>query len=307
MTDIGIKPFNNFYVTQDKTKVVNQNKILEINNFNERIKEKDNFYLQNKNGNAIQRLDILLERSKSYIDKNTSKLNQDAIKKIPGTYWLGFMESNGNREVGIIIPDGTDLNKPFEVIFYLHGLNYPEYGTGTLNGAIMHKNYGFSEEVKKLAKNKNIILVIPQGPSITPNDNNKAYTWFDNSKNGGNFMNFKNKVEKNIKEIAPSIKIESFTIKAHSAGGYAVRNASQYGYLKDISKIDFLDASYKNWAEETYNNYIKDNPNGKLNLIYIPNTYTQTGACKLQNKKNVNIIKANNDNHFTIPKNFISF
>lgn len=304
MTNIGINSFNNLSFKQDNTKVVKDLSPIEIEVSNK--KDNDIFKIQSKTGNALERINLLLGES-SYIDPKTSKLNQEAMKKIPGNQWLGFMESNGNREVGIIIPEGTNINKPFEVVFYLHGINYPEYGTGTLNGAINHKDYGFADQVKKLAKNKNIILVIPQGPSLTPKDNNKAYSWFDNTKTGGNFSNFKKEVENSIKKISPSVQIDKFTIKAHSAGGCAVMNASKNASLKNINKIDFLDASYGNWAEETYKNYMKDNPNGKLNLIYVPNTKTQNGTTNLLKKTNVNIIKAPNDNHFTIPKNFISF
>jgi hypothetical protein len=306
MTDIGIGKFsNNFVVQQDKTRVI-KNFPIDLRSFNKN-KNSDIFSLENKNGNALEKLDFLLGNS-SYIDPKTSKLNQDAIKSIPGTHWLGFMKSNGNREVAIIIPEGTNMKKPFEVVFYLHGLYYPAYGTGSIHGAIADKNYGFASKVNEIAKNKNIVLVIPQGGAIKTK--NEAYKWFNNTDEGGNFYKFKKEVEENIKKISPSIKINKFTIKAHSAGGCAVMNASKNGDLKGIDRIDFLDASYGNWANETYKEYIKDNPNGKLNLIYLENTSTQNGAIELSGQKNVNLIKLKqnqNNTHFTIPKDFISF
>ncbi|MBC7475623.1 MAG: hypothetical protein H7263_15155 [Candidatus Sericytochromatia bacterium] len=252
----------------------------------------------NSNKNILSGLNLNLAKSnninKTIIETGSSTINTNAIKQYEGQVWLGKLSSNGNREVAIIIPKGADYSKPFEIVYHFHGHN------GKLDQILTDKNYGLHAKIDTTAKNKNIIIVIPQGP-IKALD----YTWF-NGKYNEDMSKFQQDTISIIKnKLSSDAKIGSVTVEGHSAGGRALLNASREGKL-NANKIDFLDASYGNWASETYNNYSVKNPNAKFNIVYIPNSQTQTDALSLKNKNGVTL-KTSQVDHSSVPKTFFDF
>lgn len=227
----------------------------------------------------------------SIIENGVSLENINAIKKFEGKTWLGKLPSNSNRDVAVIIPKGVDYSKPFEIMYYFHGHN------GKLDKILTDPNKGLEKNIKDMPKDKNVIIVIPQGP---PKD--KDYTWMNN-KNGEDMSKFQDEtinVVKNKLGINPYIS--SITVQGHSAGGRPIMNAANQGTLR-ADKINLLDSSYGTWASQTYNSYKKVNPDVKFNIVYIPGTQTQSDALNLQGKQGVTLYKSRVD-HGSVPKAF---
>ncbi len=252
----------------------------------------------NPNKNILSGLNLNLamnnHENKSIIEVGSSTVNINAIKQYQGQAWLGTLASNGNREVAIIIPKGADYSRPFEIVYHFHGHN------GKLDQILTDKNYGLHDKIDKTAKNKNIIIVIPQGP-VKALD----YTWFNGKYNEDMFKFQQDTINIIKNRLSSDVKIGSVTVEGHSAGGRPILNASREGKL-NANKIDFLDASYGNWASETYNNYSTKNPNAKFNIVYIPNSQTQADALSLKNKHGVNL-KTSQVDHSSVPKTFFDF
>ena len=176
-------------------------------------------------------------------------------------------------------------------IYHFHGHN------GELSNILTNKNTGLHDKIYDTAKNKNVIIVIPQGPS-----KEKDFTWF-NGKYNEDMAKFQQDTMNAIKKnLAPNVKISSVTVEGHSAGGRPLLNASKEGKL-NADKIDFLDASYGTWASETYNNYISKNPNVKFNVVYIPGSGTQADALSLKGKQGIQLTQSKVD-HSSVPKTF---
>jgi hypothetical protein len=229
----------------------------------------------------------------SIIEPGSSIENINALKQIPGKQWLGKRPSNGNREAAIIIPEGSDYNKPFELIYYFHGHN------GKISTSLTGSSYGLKDQIQNMAKDRNIIVVVPQGPPKELSNN-----WM-NGHNNEDMQKFEEETIGIIKnQLDPRVQISSITVKGHSAGGQPLRNAAVEGKLT-ANRIDFLDASYGNWASQAYNSFIGNNPDAKFNLIYIPGSQTQADALSLQGQKGVSLIKSKVD-HSTVPKQFFS-
>jgi hypothetical protein len=230
----------------------------------------------------------------SIIEPGTAIENINALKQFPGKQWLGKLASNGNREAAVIIPEGVDYNKPFEVIYYFHGHD------GKISRSLTDGNYGLKEDIKNMAKERNIIVVVPQGPAKPQSD-----TWM-NGKNNEDMQQFEQDTLNIIKErLDPRVQIGSITVKGHSAGGQPIKNAANEGKLT-ANRVDFLDASYGTWATQAYNNLIIKNPETKFNLFYIPGSQTQADALSLRGKKGVTLTKANVD-HSSVPKTFFTY
>lgn len=244
------------------------------------------FNNQSLNGLNIFKNDI------SIIEPGTSINNQNAVKQFPGKTWLGKLDSNNNREVAIIIPKGVDYSKPFEIIYHFHGHN------GKLDNILTGSANGLEAKIKNMPKDKNVIIVIPQGPPKT-----KDYTWM-NGKYNEALDTFQDQTISIIKnKLSPGIKINTVTVEGHSAGGRVILNAAKDGNLR-ADKIDMLDSSYGTWASEAYKNYHQVNPNAKFNVVYIPNSPTQADALRLKGQPGVTMHQSKVD-HSSVPKTFL--
>lgn len=244
------------------------------------------FNNQSLNGLNIFKNDI------SIIEPGTSINNQNAVKQFPGKTWLGKLDSNNNREVAIIIPKGVDYSKPFEIIYHFHGHN------GKLDNILTGSANGLEAKIKNMPKDKNVIIVIPQGPPKT-----KDYTWM-NGKYNEALDTFQDQTISIIKnKLSPGIKINTVSVEGHSAGGRVILNAAKDGNLR-ADKIDMLDSSYGTWASEAYKNYHQVNPNAKFNVVYIPNSPTQADALRLKGQPGVTMHQSKVD-HSSVPKTFL--
>lgn len=214
----------------------------------------------------------------------------NALNKIEGTKWSGKLDSNGGRDVAIILPKNYDPSKPTEVVYHFHGHN------GTVSSVLIGGN-GLKDKIDSISKEKNIVVVIPQGPS-KKND----HDWMKGSK-GEDMDKFEKDTLNIIKtQIRPDIKIGSITIEGHSAGGLPIMNAAVEGKIH-ANKITLMDSSYGDWATQAYANIIKNSPNTKFNVVYIPNSQTQSDAIQLKGKPNVTMITSK-VSHGEVPKTF---
>ena len=214
----------------------------------------------------------------------------NALNKIEGTKWSGKLDSNGGRDVAIILPKNYDPSKPTEVVYHFHGHN------GTVSSVLIGGN-GLKDKIDSISKEKNIVVVIPQGPS-KKND----HDWMKGSK-GEDMDKFEKDTLNIIKtQIRPDIKIGSITIEGHSAGGLPIMNAAVEGKIH-ANKITLMDSSYGDWATQAYANIIKNSPNTKFNIVYIPNSQTQSDAIQLKGKPNVTMITSK-VSHGEVPKTF---
>jgi len=231
--------------------------------------------------------------NKEIIEGNISSKTIQTVKNIPGDFWIGKLSSNGNREVAVIVPNNIDKNKPVEVLYYFHGHH------GTIDKALSKSGNGFSKELIELAQRKNLVIVVPQGPT-----KEMSHTWMRTS-NGEDMEKFQNETINILKtKLTNNINISKISVYGHSAGGQPIMNSALSGKLK-ADKITFLDASYGTWASRTYNSFIKENPNVIFNIVYIPGTSTEKDVQNLEGKKGV-ITHTSQYNHGLVPKKFIN-
>ncbi len=244
-----------------------------------------------------------IENNSLITGEGASAKNISAVKQIPGTQWLGKLASNGNREVAIIIPKGIDLNKPVEVVYHFHGRE------GTISKVLADgKNYGLKEQLLEKAADKNIIIVVPQGPPPIIDAKGKTqyieHTWMS-GKHNEDMQQFQQDTVNLIKNrMAPGIQIGSITVEGHSAGGNPIKNSAVEGKLS-ADKVVLLDSTYGDWGTKAYENYIKKNPSVKFNVVYIPGSQTQGDALKLKGKPGVTMYPSKVD-HSSVPKNFFN-
>lgn len=214
-----------------------------------------------------------------------------ALETIPGKAWAGTLDGNGGREAAILMPQPFDASKPAEVIFYFHGHH------GTIADSLSDGQKGMSAAIQELAKTRNVVLVLPQGPS-----KERDYTWM-NAQAKESLSSFQAAALARIDQMAPGAQITRVTLKGHSAGGLPLLNgAAEAGVRAD--RIDFLDASYGSWASGTWAKLKNRLPPPALNVVYIPGTGTEADAKRLKGVAGVKLSTSNVD-HGRVPKTFL--
>lgn len=215
-----------------------------------------------------------------------------AIASVPGQAWAGKLASNGNREAAILMPQGFDPSKPTEVIFYFHGHD------NTIAGVLTNKDFGLGGTMTEMAKTRNLVFVVPQGP---PSERDS--TWM-NAKNKESLGQFQQDIFARIEKMAPGTQIQSVTLKGHSAGGLPLLNGATAGGIR-ADKVDFLDASYGYWASETYNQLKKHGQHPPMSVTYIPGTKTEADASRLKGAAGVSLKRAT-VGHSAVPKTYLA-
>lgn len=219
---------------------------------------------------------------------------------VPGKTWIGVLNNNGiedyknkngKRNTIIFSPNVTDFTVPVELIYFFHGIK--EFGD----------NYDFekrySQGIKKLSDSgRNFVIVIPELPWSIDSKEYDRDAWVDND----NFDDFHKEI-KNIlvKNYSNKINIEFITVIGYSGGGRAIKNAAIKGFENvKPNRIIFADASYKDYAQSTWDNYVSKNLNVEFDLLVQDSGATFTNAKTLYDKissnKNVlfEIIKGKN-------------
>jgi len=265
---------------------------------------------------------------KTIIQPGTKPKFAQTLQQYSGKSWLGKLSGNGNRDVAIYIPEGSDCGKSFELIYYFHGTHGYLFGEPVPPGpdaAGKVKSNGVSnsktafDQASKLAQdpNRNVIVVYPisggprGSPGSTAMKSGYDYYWVDN-KNTDSMYTLHNEVMNIIQsQIEPRARISYITVKGHSAGGVPLMNLAGSGFKVD--RMDFFDASYGSWAKNAYYSAIKNNPQVQFNIFLIPKERTTTTSTtdtsstrSIKNKPNVNWIEVD-VNHGTVPKKYFDW
>lgn len=231
-------------------------------------------------------------RSGVQTEPGVSAATAKAIASVPGQAWAGKLASNGHREAAILMPQGFDPSKPTEVIFYFHG-----HGN-TISGVLTNKDFGLGDKMSEMAKTRNLVFVVPQGPPAE-----RDSTWM-NPKNKESLSQFQQDIFTQIAKMAPGTPIQSVTLKGHSAGGLPLLNGATAGGIR-ADKVDFLDASYGYWASETYNQLKKHGQHPPLSVTFIPGTKTEEDASRLKGAAGVTLKRAS-VGHSAVPRTYLA-
>ena len=228
------------------------------------------------------------------------------VAKIETPAWIEKMRGNGGRDVAIMVSDNFDPSKETEVIYHFHGTDGHHFGElPPLEGASKYyedrvgstsvaanRLQQVADSLSKMG-NKNIIVAYPisagqRGPKET-----KAYkngydlNWMNREESNEDINILHSEVVDSVsKRFGKRVNVAKRTVKGHSAGGMALKNLAKSGF--HIDRIDFLDASYGDWAVKCYEEAIKRNPNIQFNLFVRPGTSTDNSYTKsLKGKKGV--------------------
>jgi N-acetylmuramoyl-L-alanine amidase len=277
---------------------------------------------------------------KALVENSPKQTLIEEVSKVKGKTWIGKLEGNGNRDVAIVIPDGSDCGREFEIIYYFHGSHgylldeiVPECVTGKEtckskswfkdqnsdyynkcpkdqgskhdSGLIILKDV--LKETIKLGKEqeRNVILVYPF--SGGPRGSGCTGTGYDSywmyPARDESLTKLHSEVISKITELDTRAKIKFITIKGHSGGGVPLYRVSESNFK--VNRIDFFDASYGSWAQKSYEAAMNLNPNVEFNIIVKPDTDTDIQGKSLKDKKNVNYIYTK-IRHGDIPKEFFN-
>jgi len=258
---------------------------------------------------AATRLGTLREQVSPQEDKLTIESGvqpglADALGKVEGRRWAGRLSGNGNREVAIYIPKGTDLTKPVELIYHFHGVGSNIVGFNLEDPE--HKSPGRNRLNQVLTtaqrmgrEGRNIVVVYPlnAGHRAKPGHKlpglNYDADWMrKGNESGDDITKLDAEVLDTIQtQFGHRINVRSRTAKGHSAGGTPLVHIAQSDFRLD--RIDFLDASYGGRINWCYSKAIENNPNVQFNIFFIPGSPTDNRATRsVEGKKGVKIIEA---------------
>jgi len=231
------------------------------------------------------------------------------VEKIENPVWIEKMRGNGGRDVVIMVSKEFDPRKETEIIYHFHGTDGHHFGKlPPLEGTSKYYNKRvgrmsvaanrLQQVANSLAemKDSNVIVVYPisagqRGPKKTIAYKNGYDLYWMNRDEGNEAMNvLHSEVVYSVSmKFGKRVKVEKRTVKGHSAGGMALKNLSKSGFF--IDRVDFLDASYGNWAKRCYEEASKRNPDLEFNVVVRPGSSTDNKYTKsLEGKKGVKII-----------------
>ncbi len=198
---------------------------------------------------------------------------QTIVRNLPG---------NGGRPVGILVPKGTDLTQPVEMIYQFHGMNCEKFGQD------WHATEALDIFAKAVSATRgNVVFVYPLGPEYRLKYPPKKQ-WFGQG-SGDDVNKLHEDVLGIIAERSP-VQVAKVIVKGHSAGGQALRNMSRAGFIAD--RYDFEDASYGSWASEVYADVMKNKPEGKqveFNIFARKDTMAAADAYAMKGKLGVKV------------------
>ena len=245
-------------------------------------------------------------------DDEYGKSTEWALRKSPGVRWLGKLESNNGRYVGVIIPPQTDVTQPVEVVYYFHGAgrgiatelpnsydytniedHEPKMYTATMIDEIMK----VSEQ-----QGRNIVFVIPDGQTKL------ADRQYKNWMNGrdGNMGALQRDVEHMLGSGAfgARMRVGERTVMGHSAGVHAILNG--IGSMKKTRRVVLFDGTYGNWGDQIHQRLIGSGSGRDTEMVVIYNVAsreengTAHNAERLINKPRVTVVSSQ-EPHDLIP------
>lgn len=244
---------------------------------------------------------ILADRQPGVVvEPGVSDKTRAALSSVPGTAWAGRSAANGGRELAILIPESFNPDKPVEVMFYFHG-----HG-GTISNVLTNPDKGLAENIKALSKERNLIVVMPQGPA-----KERDFTWM-NPKNKESLADLQQEVWTQLAQMQPGLnpvnqpeQIQKVVLAGHSAGGLALMNGlSGTQSTVRADRVDFLDASYGSWASEAHSRLKKRGLPVEMRVVYLPGTQTEADALGLKNTAGVSLVRGAGG-HGAVPRRYL--
>lgn len=248
-------------------------------------------------------------------DENVRKYPQVPRKNIQGVLdkfegaetTIESFSGNGCRDVVIFIPDGFDPNEDIELQYHFHGSHgnfigvpmpynntkWIKKGKETVaERRITHALTAISEKVKE--HERNTILVYPLSAGRRKGDwfaYNFGYDdlWMKKGNDTGDSMEaLDSQVRSAVRtKFGISTKDASVTLSGHSAGGRPIMHAVQSGFIPD--KIKFLEATYLDWAQKTYQKIVNEGSDVQIEILFKPHADTHTPAIAMRGEKNVTV------------------
>jgi hypothetical protein len=212
------------------------------------------------------------------ITTNVQPATASALDSFNGVAWAGLAKANGKRDTTVLVPKGTDLSKPVEVIVHFHG------NGGSAAGSTKE----FARLIEKMpSKGRNVIFVIPTTPA------NKA-TWMSPAK-GESLTKLQDEAVAKISEMTGrQIEVGSYTVQGFSGGGLPIATAARADDLR-ANHINLFDSSYGEWADDTVKAMA---PGTTVNLFYTE--HNRERASRLKGKPGVTV-EASTTNHGGTP------
>ena len=189
---------------------------------------------------------------------------------LAGNSWLGIIPGNGDvdrrhrnraRATLIYVPSTFNRLRPYELVFFFHGLN----GFKRLNGRLGNSI------VQMESQDRNFILVVPEMPwsaNTSTTRSRQGYAW-----SGRPHENLNTFYDCVVDIIATRFFIDpnvgQITMIGHSAGGSALKAAARSGALDLIrpNLIVFSDAGYGTWTDQMWDRCAWCRSNARVVLL----------------------------------------
>lgn len=201
-----------------------------------------------------------------------------ALDSFNGVAWAGLAKANGKRDTTVLVPKGTDLSKPVEVIVHFHGNG----------GSAAASTKEFAKLIEQMPSHgRNVVFVIPTTPATKAN-------WMNPAK-GESLTKLQDEAVAKISEMTGrSITVGSYTVEGFSGGGLPVATAARNGDLR-ANKITLFDSCYGTWADDTVKAMA---PGTTVNLFYTE--HNRERASRLKGMAGVTV-EASKTNHGGTP------
>ena len=217
-------------------------------------------------------------------------------KGVTGRTWIGKLESNGpgdnfnmpaeGRETIIFVPQETNLNQPFEIMYFFHGI----YGFDV----DMEERLAPQIEYMVNNQNRNFVLVFPELPwsAGTNKEPRRALSrqktlLRKNDDEGIDLLELQSEVKVILAQKFGMIQDQSsfISMTGHSAGGAVLWWAAQSGDLNRINphKITFSDSDYYGATQLVWDKLVSKNFGYELNLLVLPPGRTGAAALPTEN------------------------
>mgnify|MGYP006401209503 FL=1 len=173
-------------------------------------------------------------------------------------------------KTAIVVPQGADLTKPYELIYFLHGLQ------GDSPGETLWRGMGFRKKIQEslyemVHKQKRNIVYVTTQLNVYSKIGVKKATFGSDS--GATFADFHKEVVDKIKNtdlkkgLGATANPKFINIKSFSGGGYSLAglveqlSSNTIGSTK-LKRIDYLDSSYSFAIDPVFEKIFVNNKSG---------------------------------------------
>ncbi|MBV8063044.1 MAG: hypothetical protein JOY51_05580 [Nevskia sp.] len=168
----------------------------------------------------------VVEQPRAVVEGKVPAALAEAVNRYDGLAWAGRLSANGNRDVAVLVPRGSDLARPLELIVFFHGMG---------GDAAIYTGWMGRFALQLPAHGRNAIMVLPTGPH--------DYDRWMSPRYGEYLTHLQDQATAAASRLAGRpLVIGSYTVEGFSAGGAPVANAALSGQLR-AQRINMFDAS----------------------------------------------------------------